>query len=176
MGKRFIPNWRRANSPISTLFSRRSKGNSDRSLIPVGWFDFLARIPAGPSNTEHRTSNNQPAVPSPVGSSTFNVGCSMFGQHFLRRVMGAWWPPRSSKPSSVRFTGRGRFDSCPLRHFECGMRSAECGVRLQQAPMTLDSLCISHSALRIPRFEGKEVVAMSRAQILKLTSLSSCAG
>src|SRR5262249_53981360 len=32
------------------------------------------------------------------------------------RVMGAWWSPRSSKPLSARFTGRGMFDSYPLRH------------------------------------------------------------
>jgi hypothetical protein len=33
-----------------------------------------------------------------------------------RRVKGAWWPPRSSKPLSARSTGRGMFDSYPLRH------------------------------------------------------------
>ena len=32
-----------------------------------------------------------------------------------RRVMGAWWPSRSSKPLSARFAGRGKFDSYPLR-------------------------------------------------------------
>jgi hypothetical protein len=32
-----------------------------------------------------------------------------------RRVTGAWWPPRSSKPLAVRISGRGRFDSYPLR-------------------------------------------------------------
>src|SRR5690242_15693654 len=36
--------------------------------------------------------------------------------HFFRRVKGAWWPSRSSKPLSVRYSpGRGRFDSYPLR-------------------------------------------------------------
>ena len=78
MGRRFIPNWRRANSPVSTLFSRRSKGSSDRSLIPVGWFDFLARIPAGPSNTEHRTSNIQTAAHLSAGRSAFDVEIPMF--------------------------------------------------------------------------------------------------
>ena len=34
---------------------------------------------------------------------------------FSRRVKGAWWPPRSSKPLSVCFAGRGKFDSYPLR-------------------------------------------------------------
>src|SRR5207244_10794436 len=42
-----------------------------------------------------------------VGRSTF----SSYG-----RVKGAWWPSRSSKPSSPR-KWRGRFDSCPLRIF-----------------------------------------------------------
>src|SRR6266542_1420020 len=32
----------------------------------------------------------------------------------IRRVKGAWWPSRSSKPSSPR-KWRGRFDSYPLR-------------------------------------------------------------
>jgi hypothetical protein len=32
-----------------------------------------------------------------------------------RRVTGAWWPPRSSKPLAVRISDRGRFDSYPLR-------------------------------------------------------------
>jgi hypothetical protein len=32
-----------------------------------------------------------------------------------RRVTGAWWPPRSSKPLAVRLSDRGRFDSYPLR-------------------------------------------------------------
>ena len=32
-----------------------------------------------------------------------------------RRVTGAWWPPRSSKPVPVRLPDRGRFDSYPLR-------------------------------------------------------------
>jgi hypothetical protein len=37
--------------------------------------------------------------------------------HYLdpRRVTGAWWPPRSSKPLAVRISDRGRFDSYPLR-------------------------------------------------------------
>ena len=33
------------------------------------------------------------------------------------RVMGVWWPPRSSKPLAVRLSDRGRFDSYPLRCF-----------------------------------------------------------
>src|SRR5205814_7805672 len=36
-------------------------------------------------------------------------------QSAMWRVKGAWWPSRSSKPLSSRLTGRGRFDSYPLR-------------------------------------------------------------
>ena len=37
-------------------------------------------------------------------------------QSTIRRVKGAWWPSRSSKPLSIRYTpDRGRFDSYPLR-------------------------------------------------------------
>jgi hypothetical protein len=35
----------------------------------------------------------------------------------FRRVKGAWWPSRSSKPSSP-CKWRGRFDSYPLRHLK----------------------------------------------------------
>src|SRR5438067_9916239 len=38
-------------------------------------------------------------------------------QSAVRRVKGAWWSSRSSKPLSVPHTrDRGRFDSYPLRH------------------------------------------------------------
>src|SRR5262249_3845217 len=45
-----------------------------------------------------------------------------------RRVKGAWWSPRSSKPSSPRLAGRARFDSYPLRRiiFECRLPIVEC--------------------------------------------------
>ena len=57
----------------------------------------------------------------------------------IRRVKGAWWPSRSSKPSSPR-KWRGRFDSYPLRVFEsvpvavslCETRASPAGRRLQQ--------------------------------------------
>ena len=43
----------------------------------------------------------------------------------IRRVKGAWWPSRSSKPSSLR-KWRGRFDSYPLRLFICDCRLPIC--------------------------------------------------
>jgi hypothetical protein len=46
---------------------------------------------------------------------------------------------------------------------------------VRNAEFILRPLLIPHSALRIPHFR-KGVIGMSREQILKLTSLSSCAG
>jgi hypothetical protein len=43
----------------------------------------------------------------------------------IRRVKGAWWPSRSSKPSSPR-KWRGRFDSYSLRLFICDCRLPIC--------------------------------------------------
>ena len=43
---------------------------------------------------------------------TLSIGSTKFSE--IRRVKGAWWPSRSSKPSSPR-KWRGRFDSYPLR-------------------------------------------------------------
>jgi four helix bundle protein len=44
------------------------------------------------------------------------------------RVKGAWWPSRSSKPSSS-CKWRGRFDSYPLRLFNCELRIADRGLK-----------------------------------------------
>jgi len=69
---------------------------------------------------------------------------------------------------------RRRFDSYPLRHFERGGRNSEREIQTpaETGPVSFSS--IPHSAFRISC--RREVVAMSREQILKLTSLSSCAG
>ena len=44
------------------------------------------------------------------------IGVGRWTFSFYGRVKGAWWPSRSSKPSSPR-KWRGRFDSYPLRSF-----------------------------------------------------------
>ena len=51
-----------------------------------------------------------------VRRRTLDVGHSTFSSS--GRVKGAWWPSRSSKPSSPR-KWRGRFDSYPLRPNNC---------------------------------------------------------
>src|SRR6266542_3130094 len=63
-----------------------------------------------------RDCKRKPPTSKETGRLALDVGCWMFGLRLSRRVTGAWWPSRSSKPLSVRFTGRGGFDSYPLRH------------------------------------------------------------
>src|ERR1043166_9524029 len=53
-----------------------------------------------------------------AGSAADTLMRNCFCFSSTRRVMGAWWPSRSSKPPSVRFTGRDKFDSYPLRQLD----------------------------------------------------------
>jgi hypothetical protein len=62
-------------------------------------------------NAQRSTFNAQRSIQT-VGRWMLDVGRWTFAS--FRRVKGAWWPSRSSKPLSVR-KSRGRFDSCPLR-------------------------------------------------------------
>ena len=131
MGKKFIPNWKRASSRTTTQFSRRSKGSCDRGRAGCGAFRPLGRIQGKTSNLRHPTSNTQRngilrrrcGLPA-IGFRASDVRCKTFCPCPARRVMGAWWPSRSSKPLSARSTGRGMFDSYPLRHSKCAMRNS----------------------------------------------------
>ena len=125
MGRKSIPNWRRVSSRTTTQFSKRSKRNCDGVGSGCGGFEWLQRIAEETSNLELRTSNlersRRQCLTSPgfsVQRSMFDVRRSTFCPYPLRRVKGAWWPSRSSKPLSARSTGRGMFDSYPLRHFD----------------------------------------------------------
>ena len=122
MGKKFIPNWKRASSRTTTQFSRRSKGSCDRGRAGCGAFRPLGRIQGKTSNLQRPTSNTQRngmlrrRCGSPaIGFRASDVRGRTFCPCPARRVMGAWWPSRSSKPLSARSTGRGMFDSYPLR-------------------------------------------------------------
>ena len=124
MGRKSIPNWRRVSSRTTTQFSKRSKRNCDGVGSGCGGFEWLQRIAEETSNLELRTSNlersRRQCLTSPgfsVQRSMFDVRRSTFCPYPLRRVKGAWWPSRSSKPLSARSTGRGMFDSYPLRQF-----------------------------------------------------------
>jgi hypothetical protein len=89
-------------------------------------------------NAQRSTLNAQRSI-QPVGRWMLGVGRWAFS--FSRRVKGAWWSSRSSKPLSVPHTrDRGRFDSYPLRFFAevpvavslCETRASPTGRRLQR--------------------------------------------
>ncbi len=94
-----IPNSNPATGRTSTLSSPQLRKLSKRSVylssVSVGrWTLDVGRLP--------RRSRAK-------AGSTFSS---------CRRVKGAWWPSRSSKPLLVSHTrDRGRFDSYPLRQF-----------------------------------------------------------
>ena len=70
-------------------------------------------------NLQRPTLNVQrPIKQLRVGRWTSEVRRWTFCDVF-RRVKGAWWPSRSSKPPSAG-NGRDRFDSYPLRHTKFG--------------------------------------------------------
>ena len=109
MGKKFIPSSRRDNSRSLTLCLRPFGQSCDalgvRPRLPqLGWPDLrctiydLRAVRAGGHLPSFRNRKSQ-----------------IVNHKSTRRVMGAWWPSRSSKPPLARFTGRGVFDSLPLR-------------------------------------------------------------
>ena len=117
MANSSIPNSRPATGRNSTTSSRRLKSSSKRSFASsaVRRWALHARKTKQTSNAEHRTSNVelQRRQHLNVGRWTLDVERWAFSS-LPRRVKGAWWPSRSSKPSSPR-KWRGRFDSYPLR-------------------------------------------------------------
>ena len=105
-----IPNSIPAIGRTSTPLSRRSRKQSSG----FSWFSaasILAHVialwPLGFGNSQRPT----PGAQRPI--QTLDIEHWTF---FFRRVKGAWWSSRSSKPLSVPPTrDRGRFDSYPLR-------------------------------------------------------------
>ena len=101
-----IPN----SNPVSGRISTKSSRQSRRRNNPAAAFHALRLTGVGALklcrsfNSQRSTLNAQRSIQK-VGRWTFS---------FFRRVKGAWWPSRSSKPSSSRKC-RGRFDSYPLR-------------------------------------------------------------
>jgi hypothetical protein len=115
-----IPN----SSPASGRISTRSLKRSRRQNRTAARYQALAptkaitRWPSGFFNAERSTLNAQRSIQK-IGRWTLDVGRWVFSA--TRRVKGAWWPSRSSKPSSSR-KWRDRFDSYPLRHFISDLR------------------------------------------------------
>src|SRR6266576_5588069 len=93
MANSSTPNSTPATGRTSTTSSRRSKKQNSVAALLTGVFGLVKADP-------------------PRALRFFSAGRWTFS--FLRRVKGAWWPSRSSKPSSPR-KWRRRFDSYPLR-------------------------------------------------------------
>ena len=108
-----IPNSSPANGRISTRSLRASR-KQNRTAAPyqaLGSTKAIKRWSSGFFNAERSTLNFQRSIQT-VESWMLDFGRWKFS--FSGRVKGAWWPSRSSKPSSPR-KWRGRFDSYPLR-------------------------------------------------------------
>jgi hypothetical protein len=115
-----IPNSTPASGRISTRSLKRSKRRNSASTS-----FFVARTRANAIrgalkffNVQRPTPNAQCPIQT-VENWMLDVGRWAFS--FSGRVKGAWWPSRSSKPSSSR-KWRDRFDSYPLRHFISDLR------------------------------------------------------
>ena len=127
-----ILNSKPATGRISTTSSRRSRNSNsttalDEALSLTAVTELWIRKVF---NAQRSTFNAQRSIQT--------VGRWMFFS--FRRVKGAWWPSRSSKPSSP-CKRRGRFDSYPLRFFPavpvavslCETRTSPTGQRLQRS-------------------------------------------
>jgi hypothetical protein len=134
-----IPNSTPATGRTSTTSSRRSRRLN--STTPLGEAISLTAVTElwirKVFNAQRSTLNAQRSIQT-VGRWTLNVGRWTFFS--FRRVKGAWWPSRSSKPWSP-CKRRGRFDSYPLRSFPavpvavslCETRTSPTGRRLQRS-------------------------------------------
>jgi hypothetical protein len=110
------PSSNQAIGPISTRSSKRSKKRPN-NVYRAGVWKVTPRFAKPPSFRVGRWALSGVGQPAPIGFRgwAFSV---------VRRVKGAWWPSRSSKPLLVRHPpGRGRFDSYPLRHLLFDFRS-----------------------------------------------------
>ena len=121
-----IPSWSPAIGRISTRSLRRSRRQNSQPIACTSvnrgwWLDVRKRrqVRHGES-VLWRTAALQSAFRArKIRRWTLDVERWEFSA--IRRVKGAWWPSRSSKPSSPR-KWRGRFDSYPLRLFICDCR------------------------------------------------------
>jgi hypothetical protein len=141
-----IPNSSPASGRISTRSLRRSRRQNSQPITCTSvnrgwWLDVRKRRQVRlVESVLWRTAALQSALRAPkIRRRTLNSlpRFSFYGVERLlaiyrswefsaiRRVKGAWWPSRSSKPSSLR-KWRGRFDSYPLRLFICDCRLLQC--------------------------------------------------
>ena len=131
-----IPNSSPASGRISTRSLRRlRKQNSEPLAANRGWWldvrkrrqvrhvESVLWRTTGPQSALRARKIRRWRLNSLPRFSFYGVERWEFSAN--RRVKGAWWPSRSSKPSSPR-KWRGRFDSYPLRLFICDCRFPNC--------------------------------------------------
>ena len=115
-----IPNSSPATGRISMRSLRRSRKQNSQSIacasVNRGWW-------LGVRKRRQATALQSALRARKIRRWRLNVERWEFSAN--RRVKGAWWPSRSSKPSSPR-KWRGRFDSYPLRLFICDCRFPNC--------------------------------------------------
>ena len=133
-----IPNLSPASGRISTRSLRRSRRQNSRPRVCPSvnrgwWLDLPKRRQVRHvESVLWRTAALQSALRArKIRRRTWDVKRWEFSA--IRRVKGAWWPSRSSKPSSPR-KWRGRFDSYPLRVFFLVILSPE-SVRGRRIPL-----------------------------------------
>ena len=134
-----IPNSTPATGRTSTTSSRRSRNSNSTTAL-----DEAISLTAVTELSIRKVFNAQRSIQT-VGRWTLDacsrfIGVGRWTFSFYGRVKGAWWPSRSSKPSSP-CKRRGRFDSYPLRSFPavpvavslCETRTSPTGRRLQRS-------------------------------------------
>jgi hypothetical protein len=108
-----IPNSNPATGRISTRWLRLSRKQNSQPR----WSVFVIRRSAFSLQKRRQTAAFQSAFRAQeIRRWILDVGRWEFSA--IRRVKGAWWPSRSSKPSSPR-KWQDRFDSYPLRQIFC---------------------------------------------------------
>ena len=112
-----IPNSSPANGRISTRSSRRSRNQNSQPRASVFVIRRSAFRVQERRQVRHPESVRWQTAAFKSGTAARKIQSAICNrQSAIRRVKGAWWPSRSSKPSSPR-KWRGRFDSYPLRLF-----------------------------------------------------------
>jgi hypothetical protein len=115
-----IPNSNPASGRISTRSLRRSRKQNRQPL------SFVSGVRHSAFSVQQRCQ--AAALQSALSAREIRhwmLDVERWEFSAIRRVKGAWWPSRSSKPSSLR-EWRGRFDSYPLRLFICNCRLPIC--------------------------------------------------
>jgi hypothetical protein len=152
-----IPNSTPATGRTSTPSSRRSRNLSEPARIGfslVGRVEFKSGVKPPHSKAcfaRERIRRWALSLQSAIRNSRSPIrnALTLHYSNIPRRVKGAWWPSRSSKPSSPR-KWRGRFDSYPLRQImfdgRCLKFDLSFAVWISHQPSTLNHQTSNHVA------------------------------